>query len=296
MRAVQGRERTAAHTVRTFAVLACLALVALLAACAHRAPRFGDAPEQASILRGSHAWHLAAAFDASGAPDDGWRLAENAPLQLLFLPSGLAVQGLCHAVVASYGGTGWRLEVGAPKRTSNSPANDCDEPARMRLEQRVALRLPELRRYAVRGGAIPRLVLFFADGGRWELSGTPSAHTRYASPGEPVFLEVAPQRVHCPYGLMAHFQCLQVRGIRYDGQGAKHATGPWQPFYGVIQGYTHEPGVYSALRIQRFRQQPPPARGSVYAYVLDEVLEAEPVLPEAEGRSPPMPTRVDVDG
>lgn len=108
------------------------------------------------------------------------------------------------------------------------------------------------------------LALFFADGRRWELSGTPSAHTRYASPGEPVFLEVAPQPVHCPYGL--------------------------------IQGYTHEPGVYSALRIQRFRQQPPPARGSVYAYVLDEVLEAEPVLPEAEGRSPPMPTRVDVDG
>lgn len=266
--AIEGRG-AAMRAARIPIILAGLALAALMTACSSIAPRFGDTPEQSRALLQSHAWRLAAAFDAEGAPDHRWSLAGHAPLELLFLRSRLAVQGLCGSVEASYGSPDRRLDVGTP--TWGEPV--CTDPALARLGQRAGLRLPELRRHALHGGQVPRLVLFFADGGRWELDGAPSLRARYASPGERVFLEVAPWLMDCPYGLMKNARCLRVRDVDYDAHGVPYAMGPWQPFHGVVQGYAHEPGAHDVLRIQRFRQQNPPPDGRVYAYVLDGVVE-----------------------
>jgi hypothetical protein len=90
-----------------------------------------------------------------------------------------------------------------------------------------------------------------------------------------MFIEVAAQRVACSHPLIPNYQCLQVRRIEYDGQGLKTKVGPWENWYGEIQGYTHQPGVRNVLRIQRYPVANPPADAPSHADVLDMTVESE---------------------
>ena len=62
--------------------------------------------------------------------------------------------------------------------------------------------------------------------------------------------------------------------LEFDAQGLPSGTpGPWQPLNGTIEGFTHEAGYSSVLRVKRFNRQPVPADASAYLMVLDLVVE-----------------------
>jgi hypothetical protein len=138
----------------------------------------------------------------------------------------------------------------------------------MELEQRVATQLPLAQRLELRAtnSAAPQLTLYFTDGVRWELAGVPTPATRHGSPGERVFLEVAPDTVPCNN---PPAPCLRVRDLRYDERGLRQGAGEWRVLQGSIEGFTHEPGFRKVLRVQRFPGTPNPV------YVLDTVVETE---------------------
>ncbi len=204
-----------------------------------------------------------------------WRLPGQAPLQLHFDGQRLALSQLCNQASAPYQAEGHRLQLGAPMATLRA----CPDAALMQLEQRVLAQLPQLRSYAISGGAsAPQLQLTFADGSQWQLGGQPTPATRFGGPGERIFLEVAAQTVACNHPLMPQAQCLRVRELHYNAQGLRQGSGEWQAFYGSIEGYQHQAGVRNVLRLQRYPAQaagaPQPADAPRYAYVLDLVVES----------------------
>jgi hypothetical protein len=172
------------------------------------------------------------------------------------------VQNLCNAFSASVRLTGERVEVSQGIMTKRL----CAAPGLMELEQHVAAQLPRAQRLQLRPGATPQLLLYFSNGVLWELTGIPTPATRHGSPGERVFLEVAPNTMPCniPPG-----QCLRVRDVRYDEQGLRQGAGEWRVLPTPSEGFAHEPGFRKVLRVQRFPGTPNPA------YVLDMVVETE---------------------
>jgi len=81
-----------------------------------------------------------------------------------------------------------------------------------------------------------------------------------------VRLQVAADSVAC-VGAHGPQRCLSIRQL-VGGD----AWGGWQPFFGSIEGFTHEPGfVYDLLAARRVLRDPP-ADGSAYTYRLIELL------------------------
>lgn len=264
--------------------LAALALAALVGACASAPPQAPAAMPSTTAQNGapslsSHDWNLTSAFDAQGRPDDGWRVAGRAPVQLHFEGQRLSVRNLCNMLGASFGTQGGDMQLGRPVSTMRA----CADKDLMRLEQRVGAQLPTVKRYRLDAGSTPRLQLFFADGSRWELAGQPTPQTQYGGPGERMFLEVAPQRVACNHPLMPQAQCLRVRDVHYGDNGVRQSVGEWRIFHGEIEGYQHEAGMRNVLRLQRYPAtrpgQPQPADAPRHAYLLDMVVETERVAP-----------------
>lgn len=266
---------TAMKHSRHLHIVSALALAAFMGACTSapsqpQAPMTSAAQHQAPDLA-SHDWNLTAAFDAQGRPDARWLLAGHAPLQLHFEDQRISVRHLCNQLSAGFGTQGNDIQLTAPMSTKRA----CADRALMELEDRVGQLLPTMKRHQLHAGSTPRLQLWFADGTRWDLTGQPTPQTQYGGPAERIFLEVAPQRQACSHGLIPNHQCLRVREIRYADNGVKSHVGEWQPFYGEIEGYQHEPGVRNVLRINRFKRANAPADASSYAYVLDMVVESE---------------------
>ena len=262
--------------------LAAVLLTALLAACGSNPqgapvtpPSSSTAASPAPTLQ-AYDWDLAAAYDAQGKAAPGWQLAGRPALRLHFEKDGVSVQNLCNQLRAGYVLDGQRLTVNRPMSTLRA----CPERELMTLEQRVAAQLPQAQRHELISGSgtqVPRLVLHFADGSRWELAGSPTPATRYGSAGERIFLEVAPERVACNHPLMPNAQCLRVRDVRYADNGVKQGVGEWRIFQGKIDGYQHEPGIRNVLRVMRYslaKGGQLPTDGPSHAYVLDLVVES----------------------
>ena len=244
----------------------------LLLACAASA----TARARSSNLA-AYTWQLDRMLDASGLPARAWPGPHPGPAQLSFSEDRLSVRGLCNVVSAHYrlvdGGMVVNQAIHSPRLS--------DPPDLMALEADVASHLPRIRRFEVSegapAGASPKLQLHFADGSRWELSGAPTASTRFGSPGVRVFLEVAPRDVPCSPP-SASQRCMRVRELVFDDKGIRKSAGKWHAFDGEIEGFSHVPGMRNVLRIQRYALRESPSTGPSYAYVLDMIVESEHVF------------------
>ncbi|GDY37100.1 META and DUF4377 domain-containing protein [Acidovorax sp. NB1] len=238
-----------------------------------------SAPSSSAHTLQAYDWDLVSAHDARGQAAPGWLLAGKRALRLHFEGQRLSVQNLCNMMGAGYTLSGPNLQVGQFVSTKRA----CAERDLMDLEQRVASLLPQAQRLELRGAtatSAPQLTLWFADGSRWELAGSPTPATRFGSTGERLFLEVAPERVACNHPLMPQAQCLRVRDVRYADNGVRQGVGEWRIFQGEIEGYRHEPGLRNVVRVQRYslaRNGQLPADAPSHAYVLDLVVETERV-------------------
>lgn len=231
-----------------------------------------DADADVLPLSANH-WRLSEAKDAQGKRIDALFVRMDKPLQLDFIDGRLGVSNSCNRMSGTYSIQGDQLNVEPMVATQMA----CADGKLMALDHEAGQRLEGTLRFKQVGDA---LTLTTASGDTLTFQGEPTAETRYGSPGETVFLEVAAQTKPCSHPLIADMQCLQVREIAYDDQGIKTGgDGAFENFYGNIQGYAHEPGIRNVLRVKRYTLKHPPADGSPLAYELDMVVESEAVTP-----------------
>lgn len=263
--------------------LICSAVLAVagLTACAHQGEQstaVHHAAGQDNTHLTAYHWELDRAVDAAGTPDPRWvwQSGDNKRVTLTFDKERLAVDGLCNNMGAHYQVEGPKIHIDQIVSTMRM----CPDQSLMRYEQAFGQRLPQASMWHItrmdnEPVQQPSLTLRFEDGAQWVLNGVPTPETKYGSTGETLFLEVHAQTVACSDPLIPNRQCLNVRTIDYGSDGLKQGHGPWQPFYGYIEGYQHTPGMRNVLRVKRYTRQNPPADTSEYAYVLDMVVESE---------------------
>lgn len=231
------------------------------------------AATDAAALSAYH-WRLADAKDAKGQRIEALFVDADKPLRLDFADGRVSAGNTCNRMGSAYSVEGNQLKF--ERLTSTLMA--CADSRLMALDEQIGKRLEGASAFALRSGAAPTLTLTGGNGDVLSFKGEPTAETRYGGPGETVFLEVAAQTKPCSHPLIPDMQCLQVREIKYDAQGAKTGTdGAFENFYGNIEGYTHEPGIRNVVRVKRYTIKNPPADGSSLAYVLDMVVESETV-------------------
>lgn len=258
-------------------------LALALAACTPVQPPAGDPPAAApSAADGASAstpaadrldawhWHLSEAVDTGGNRIDALFGNPDRPLQLDFSDGRVSVSGGCNGIGGSYEREGDVLRVGMLVQTQMAcaqPLMDQDAAISRLLEGELAL--------ATRDSDPPGLELTAADGSRLTFTGAPTADTRYGGAGERMFLEVASQRVDCSHPLIHDMQCLRVREVFFDEAGLKAGQpGQWQMLYEDIEGFEHQPGVRTVLRVDRYTRDPVPADASSIVYVYDMTVES----------------------
>lgn len=255
------------------------ALLALtLAACASAAstdppaaPAATEPSAHTMTLLTRYHWQLDDAVDAAGAHIGALLVRPDRPITLDFDARGVSVQNACNAMHAEYALDGDTLIVSHFLSTTMA----CADPAVNALDSAIRNVLQGTLTLALdAGGARPRLTLTRASGQRLSFSGVPTAATRYGSPGQVMFLEVAPQTVPCAQGAPGA-QCLDVREVHYDARGLREGEpGPWHPLDQPIEGYAHQPGTRNVLRVRRYAIAHPERHGTDVAYVLDMVVES----------------------
>lgn len=259
-----------------FKVLPALSLVALFTACASTPSPDASGKNSAAAMSDplqAYFWDLTSAYDQAGQASPSLKTSKTSAPRLQFEEGRLSIRNLCNTLGAAYSVKNTAIEIERPISTMMA----CSDTALMSLERHLAAQLPTAQGFDLKDGTPPRLIVHFKDGSRWEMTGSPTPQTQYGSAGERLFLEVGPQKLPCTHGVMKDAQCLQVREIRYASNGVKEYTGPWQRFYGEIEGYTHEPGIRNVLRLTRYKRQQAPADASAFAYVLDLTVETERV-------------------
>jgi heat shock protein HslJ len=263
-----------------------LLLCLSLAACA-RGPTAGPEPvgtaaaqdgggSAATLLPGYH-WRLQEATDAAGKRIDALLVRRNQPLQLDFADGRVAILNACNHIggAASIDGDTVRVE----RLVSTKMA--CLDPALSALDGAISARLSGSAKIALERRDPPLLIWTTADGDVLRFAGTPTPETRYGHPGEIVYLEVGPQTKPCRPGLSPNdVNCLVLRERRYDAEGQPVGEpGPWQTQALNIEGFTHEPGIRTVLRVKRFPIRNAPADTPQVAYILDTAIESEMVAP-----------------
>ncbi|WP_372017355.1 DUF4377 domain-containing protein [Pseudoxanthomonas sp. 10H] len=230
----------------------------------------------AAALLPAHHWKLTTATDAQGQRIEALFARPDAPVQLDFADGRVSVSNTCNRMAGGFTLEGTTLTLGQMASTLMA----CADPKLTALDAEVGKRLAGALTLAATAGDTPELVLTNAGGDRLVFQGTPTAATRFGGPGERIFLEVGPETKPCSHPLIPDKQCLQVREIRFDGNGLRTGEpGEWQNFFDEIEGYTHQPGVRNVLRIDRYTRTDVPADASRHAYVLDMVVESEQVKP-----------------
>lgn len=264
------------------AALAVAAVQALVACSA--LPSDASMPPSSATRLAAYHWQLQQVQNAAGTTQPDWLPPPQAertaqPLQLDFSADGaISVRNLCNQAGGRYQLQGTQMRIGPLASTRKA----CADTALMELEDRVNRQLPQAAQWRLdTDSRPPTLQLQFADGSRWTLQGTPTYTSLYGAP-ERLFWEIAPNKRLCSHGLIPNYQCLQVRKVTYDDKGLKTELGPWENFYGAIEGYEHQDGMRTLLRLQRYERraterQPVPADASRYLYVLDMVVESERV-------------------
>lgn len=229
-------------------------------------------PSLATSLQ-AHRWTLQSAIDNAGRSIDAL-LPPGHPFVLSFDGGRLSVGGGCNQMNGS-----WRLgppgqmiigRMAGTMKACEAVLMQADAALADVLTQPMTVQLTEGPATSLRLTTPARQVLTF--------SGQPTLRSLYGAPKR-IFLEVAAQTVDCALPTGATGRCLQVRELSFDEKGLrKGRPGPWQPFAGQIEGFTHTPGVRNVLRIDRYRRKTAPADGSAFVYALDLVVESETMV------------------
>lgn len=236
------------------------------------APAETKSPATDSAMLTGYHWKLESATDAQGKRIDALFPGSDRALTLNFDGGNVAIGGGCNRLGGKYEVDAQnQLKVGNIRSTMMA----CDAPL-MAADRAITALLSAPQQARVEESAPPRLKLVSASGENTGWIGEATAETRYGSPGEKMFMEVAPQRIACNHPLIPNHQCLQVREIRYDANGVKQSPpGEWQPLYEGIEGFDFVEGGRKVLRLKKFKRDPVPADASSVAYVLDMVVESE---------------------
>ena len=231
----------------------------------------GASAVDAAMLAG-YLWKLESATDAQGKRIDALFPATDKGLALALAGGNASVSGGCNRMGGHYTiDAQGRLVIDRMRSTMMACAQ-----ALMRADEAIGALLSKPQHARIEGGAPPRLRLASEAGEASSWIGEATAETRYGSPGETVFMEVAPRRIACNHPLIPDHQCLQVREVGYDDNGAKPSPpGEWQAFYGEIEGFEFREGERQVLRLKKFKRDPAPADASSVVYVLDMVVESE---------------------
>jgi heat shock protein HslJ len=247
-----------------------LGLAAATAALAQTEPnRRGADPAVVRSLR-SKLWTLQSGSEAAGTPIDGLMVPGHS-FQMRLQDARVSVQGGCNTMNGS-----WRLSPQGQLMLGRLAATmkACDAPL-MKADAALSAVLAQPLQVTLPPGDRPTLRLVSPSGQTLVFGGQPTRESLYGKATR-IFLEVAPQTVDCVSGVMRG-QCLQVRERRFDAQGLRiEPPGEWRIFHGDIEGYTHQSGVRSVLRVNRYeRPKPLPADASRYVYVVDLMIESE---------------------
>jgi heat shock protein HslJ len=226
---------------------------------------------------GGYHWRLLDATDAQGRRIDALLIRPDQPIQFDFADDRIAVHNACNGIGGDVRIDGDTMRFAQLVSTKMA----CVDPAVMALDSEVSTRLQGKVRFAVADGDPPQLMWTAANGDTLRFVGAPTPETRFGSPGETVFLEVAAKTRPCQPPMMPSPQrCLDVRERRYDAQGQPiGAPGEWRPFHDTIEGYAHQEGIRQVLRVKRFRIAEPPTDSPAVAYVLEVSIESEMIAP-----------------
>lgn len=115
-------------------------------------------------------------------------------------------------------------------------------------------------------GAVPILTQLANANTTLVWRGVLSSEAKYGK-AEMVFWAVDHEVEPCPDGTTR--ECLKVKPIRYDTNGAKLSEGEWTLFDGEIEGYTHDSEHDQVLRLKHYTDGNKKA-----VYVLDTVVES----------------------
>lgn len=269
------------------AFLSSLLLALVAAGCARSADPAAVAPASPSPspAQGAHAmnttlggyhWRLQAATDARGQRIAALLARPELPLQFDFVDGRIRVVNACNSIGGEVSIDGDTVRVGALRATKMA----CMDAAVMALDDEIGKRLQGDARIRLLESDPPQLVWTAANGDVLRFVGVATPETRYGNPGTTVFMEVAPRTKPCRHPLMPAPQaCLEVREVQFAEGLRVGEPGAWQVFHGGIDGYTHEDGIRTVLRVKRFPIANPPMDAPAVGYVLDMVIESEMVGP-----------------
>ena len=254
---------------------------ALLQACAPTSsPREGSSsmpttattPASPEVSLPAYYWRLASATDAAGKPIAALQAGVEHQLRLSFTQDALNIRGGCNAQFGGYTYKNGVLQVANLASTMKA----CDQ-SLMRLDAEIGQRMKGDLRATLSGHASePGLELVAQDGSVLKFVGEPTPETLYGSAGEIMFLEVAAKKTECSHPLIPNYQCLMVRERRYNEAGVQQPTqDKWHPLYQSIEGFQHQDGVRTVLRVKRYDWKNPPADAPKQVYVLDMVVEQD---------------------
>jgi len=249
-------------------------IAATLAACTQPIERPTTRVEDTVDLAGYH-WQLRSAHDATGQVLTALTNKPGNPLALRFDAGRVQLSNGCNQMSADVTIKRDALEIGDVTSTMMA----CADERLMRFDAAAAKTLHGHVAWTIKQDDSPLLTLTNAAGDALVFAGEPTAETRYGSPGDTVFLEVAAQTQPCHHPLIRDMQCLQVREVQFDDRGIRTGAGEFRHFYDHIEGYEHQPGVRNVLRVKRYKIANPPADASNLAWVLDLVVESETVQP-----------------
>lgn len=229
------------------------------------------AAETQATLTAYH-WRLTSATDEAGQSIAALQKGIEHQVRLSFTADGLNIRGGCNAQFGGYIYKNGVLTIANLASTMKA----CEQ-SLMQLDAEIGQRLKGELRVALSGDkAEPALELTAQDGTVLKFVGEPTPETLYGSTGQIMFLEVAAKRAECSHPMIPHYQCLMVRERKFNEAGiALPAPDKWQPLYQSIEGFEHQDGVRTVLRVKRYDWKNPPADAPSKVYVLDMVVEQD---------------------
>lgn len=238
-------------------------------------------PPSPSTPQGTHAmnatlggyhWRLQAATDTRGQRIAALLARPELPLQFDFADGRISVANACNGISGEVSLHVDKVLVGPLRATKMA----CMDAAVMALDDEIGKRLQGESRIRLLESDPPQLVWTAANGDVLRFIGVPTPETRYGSASTTVFMEVAARTRPCKHPQMpAPQQCLEVREVQFAEGLRVGEPAAWQLFHGSIDGYTHEDGIRTVLRVKRFPIADPPMDAPSVGYVLDTIIESE---------------------